>query len=91
MIAKNAIIRPILNAPESPINIFAGGLLNIKKASNAPISDNEIILSINELLIKNIQKNIANTYIPVEDDNPSKPSIRLYALIKNRITEIENM
>ena len=76
-IEKNAINSPILNVPESPINILAGDLLNNKKPSKHPIAEIANIISMYCSFIKNTNKKHNKTYKPTRQESPSNPSIKL--------------
>ena len=53
LMAKTDNKKPMTNEPVSPINIFAGWKLNLRKAKRAPVKDQDRTTYSKSLLIKN--------------------------------------
>lgn len=74
--------KPENKAPESPINIFAGLKLKVRKASIEPASINAIraVIGCAGLTATAIRANVIELTVITEPASPSTPSIKLTAL-----------
>ncbi len=88
--AITADINPINNEPVSPINIFAGVILNLKKPMIAPTIASETAANSYCLIYINNAANVPLVIIPVVAASPSIPSIKLKALTTNKMIKIDN-
>lgn len=72
---------PRKKLPESPMNIFAGGKLNIKKPRHAPINVIETLIVAKSFIVNKKREITNKDIIDIPEDKPSRLSIRFTALI----------
>ena len=87
LITKTEFKRPISKEPVSPIKIFAGEKLYIRKATRLPASEKAITAYINcEVAMKYAPK-IEEVNNPRQPASPSTPSIRLKEFVITTIVK----